>query len=57
MKTYHDLYDLLRSESEARDLFESLPLYIRTAINDRPDGINSLSSLQSYADNMTRGHV
>lgn len=55
MKTYPDLYELLRSDPEARDLFESLPFYLRTAINDRPDAINSIQSLQSYVDNMTKG--
>lgn len=55
MKTYPDLFELLRNETEARELFESLPMYVRTAINDRPNGINSLSSLRSYVDNMTKG--
>jgi hypothetical protein len=54
MKTYPDLYELLRCEAEARTLFASLPLYVRTAINDRPDGINSIASLRDYAENMTR---
>jgi hypothetical protein len=54
MKTYPDLYELLRCESEARMLFASLPMYVRTAINDRPDGINSMASLRDYVENMTR---
>ncbi len=55
MKKYPDLWELLRNEAEARDLFASLPMYIRTAINDRPSAINSLDSLRSYVDNMTKG--
>ncbi|MCL1965505.1 MAG: hypothetical protein FWF69_10700 [Firmicutes bacterium] len=54
MKKYPDLHELLRNEPEARELFEQLPFYVRTAINDRPDGINSIASLRDYADNMTR---
>ncbi len=55
MKTYPDLWALLRDDAGARDFFASLPLYVRTAINDRPSGINSLASLRSYAENMTKG--
>lgn len=55
MKTYPDLHELLRNESEARELFASLPLYVRTSINDRPDTINSIESLRTYMNNMTQG--
>ncbi len=55
MKTYPDLFALLRGESEARKLFADLPMYVRTSMNDRPNSINSLQSLQDYAHNLTRG--
>lgn len=57
MKTYPDLFELLRNDEEARKLFESLPLYVRTSINDRPNHINSLSSLRSYVDGFTKGNT
>ncbi len=55
MKKYPDLFELLRNEQEARDLFASLPMYVRTAINDRPGAINSIDSLRSYVANITSG--
>ncbi len=55
MKTYADLWDLLRNEAGARDLFASLPMAVRTQINDRPNTINSIDSLKSYVDNVTKG--
>ncbi len=57
MRTYPDLFELLRSEPEARELFASLPVYVRTSINDRPNAINSVDSLRSYAGNMTQGDI
>lgn len=55
MRTYPDLHELLRNEEEARALFASLPLYVRTSINDRPETINSIDSLRTYLNNMTQG--
>lgn len=55
MKTYPDLWELLRSDAEASELFASLPMYIRTSMNDRPNAINSIASLRSYADNLLSG--
>ena len=52
---YKDLYALLRREPEARRYFDSLPSYAREQIQTRPDGVNSLSSLKDYADNLLRG--
>ena len=54
MNKYPDLHELLRNDKEARDFFASLPLYVRTAINDRPGTVNSIASLRDYADNLTR---
>lgn len=55
MKHYADLYALLREDSDAREYFASLPLYVRTSINDRPQTINSFASLKSYVENFQDG--
>ena len=56
MKTYPDLFELLRKDERARAYFASLPEYVRTSINDRPDGINSLESLHAYVENFLSGN-
>ena len=56
MKKYPDLFELLRRDEQARAYFASLPEYVRTSITDRPDGINSLESLQAYAENFLSGN-
>lgn len=52
---YPDLNALLREEPEARQYYNQLPDYVRDQIAQRPGGVNSLASLQDYAENLTRG--
>ena len=55
MNTYRNLDTMLRSNSEAKAYFQSLPDYVREQISSRPGGVNSLESLKDYAENLTRG--
>ena len=52
---YNNMYTLLENDTEARQYFENLPDYVRTQINTRADNVNSLESLQDYAENLLRG--
>ena len=52
---YQDLYVLFENDTEARQYFESLPDYVRAQIKSRADNVNSLASLQDYAQNLLRG--
>lgn len=52
---YRDIYALMDSEPEAKAYFEKLPAYVRDQISTRADSVNSLASLQDYAENVTRG--
>lgn len=52
---YPDLSALLRGEPEARQFFNQLPDYVQSQIMTRSNGVNSLSSLKDYAENLTRG--
>lgn len=52
---YPNIYALMNSEPEAKRYFETLPGYVRDQICTRPEGVNSLSSLKDYAQNLTRG--
>lgn len=54
-KKYPDLYALMKDDPKAKEYFESLPDHIRSAISQRPSGVNSFESLWSYADNLTQG--
>lgn len=51
---YPDLNTLFQKNGEARKFYTSLTDYVREQIDTRPGGINSLKSLQNYADNLTR---
>ena len=42
-------------DPEAKDYFNALPGYVREHICTRPTHINSLESLQDYAENLLRG--
>lgn len=55
MQRYPDLYALIDRSSEAGQYYNSLPDYVRDAIRQRADSVNSLSSLQDYAENLLRG--
>lgn len=52
---YNDMYALFENDTEARQYFESLPDYVRAQIKTRADHVNSLESLQDYAENLLRG--
>ncbi|MCI1966702.1 MAG: hypothetical protein LKJ17_11330 [Oscillospiraceae bacterium] len=54
MQHYEDLYGLIRQDQEAKRYFRSLPNYVREAINQRAQAINSVESLRDYAENLTR---
>lgn len=55
MKTYPDLFALLKSEPEAKRYYDALPDYVRDQISTRASGVNSFASLRDYAQNLTRG--
>ncbi len=55
MKHYPDLHALLRDDPQAKDYFSGLPDYVREQIFTRAENVNSFSSLQDYAENLTRG--
>ncbi|MHB1314351.1 MAG: hypothetical protein ACYCX2_02560 [Christensenellales bacterium] len=52
---FSDLQTLLNFDPEARDYFNALPDYVREHIGTRPTHVNSLESLQDYAENLLRG--
>jgi len=54
-RKYNDLNALIEQNSEAKQYFSSLPDYVRDQIGQRSDHINSLASLQDYAENLLRG--
>lgn len=55
MKKYHDMYELMSSEEEAKKYFYSLPDYVRSQMSTRVSHINSFESLRDYAENLLRG--
>lgn len=55
MKKYRDMYELFKSDSQAKEYFDKLPDYVRDQISTRADGVNSFASLQDYAENLLRG--
>lgn len=54
-QNYADLNDLIRDDYEAKEFFYSLPDYVKDHIRQRADQVNSLASLQDYAENLLRG--
>ena len=54
-KKYQNLHTLLAAEAKAQAYYDSLPDYTRSQITTRADGVNSLDSLQDYAENLLRG--
>ena len=54
-KKYQNLDLLLEAEASARAYYDGLPDYVREHIESRKDGVNSLESLQDYAENLLRG--
>ena len=54
-KKYQNLDVLLAAEARARAYYEELPEYAREHISTRSSSVNSLASLQDYAENLLRG--
>lgn len=54
-KKYSDLQSLMNEDKNAKKYFNSLPDYVREQIQTRSDSVNSLQSLQDYAENLLRG--
>ena len=54
-KKYISLNELLIAEKSAKEYYESLPDYVRDQISWRDGAVNSLDSLQDYAENLLRG--
>ena len=49
------LDQLLTEDAKAAQYFSSLPDYVQQSIRTRSQSVNSLASLQDYADNLLRG--
>lgn len=52
---YTDLQTLISSDKNADDYFNALPDYVREQISTRSQSVNSIESLQDYAENLLRG--
>ena len=52
---YPDLYALLANMPDAAQYFNSLPGYVKDQIQTRPQGINTLEDLNSYAEKLLSG--
>lgn len=55
MKKYPDMYALFNSDAEAKRYYDALPAYVKEQIGTRAGSVNSLASLQDYAENLLRG--
>ena len=55
MNKYPNMYELFKSDPEAKQYFDKLPDYVQEQISTRADGVNSLESLKDYAENLLRG--
>ena len=54
-KKYPDLETLIQDDPEAKQYFIMLPDYVKDQIKQRSHNVNSLASLQDYAENLLRG--
>lgn len=52
---YPDLQTLMNQDKNAENYFNSLPDYVREQIRVRAYSVNSMASLQDYAENLLRG--
>jgi hypothetical protein len=55
MRKYPNMYELFKSEPQAKQYFDKLPDYVRDQISTRAGGVNSFESLKDYAENLLRG--
>ena len=54
-KHYSSLYSLIEQDANAMQYYRQLPDYVQQQISQRAQSVNSLSSLQDYAENLLRG--
>jgi len=52
---YNDLHTLINSDRNALEYFNALPDYVREQITTRSQSVNSIESLEDYAENLLRG--
>lgn len=52
---YKSLDELIQNDSSAKQYFTSLPQHVQEQIHQRSSNVNSLESLQDYAENLLRG--
>lgn len=55
MQKYSDMYELFKSDLNAKQYYDKLPDYVRDQISTRANGVNSFESLKDYAENLLRG--
>lgn len=55
MNKYSDMYSLFAEDPSAKQYFDKLPDYVQDQIKTRANNVNSLASLQDYAENLLRG--
>ncbi len=52
---YADLFQLIENDGKAKQYYNELPGYVREQIASKAGGVNSMASLQDYAENLLRG--
>lgn len=55
MNNYKDLNELLEAEPKAKGYYDTLPDYVKEAMQERSGGVNSFESMTNYVDKLTRG--
>lgn len=51
---YSGLYELMESDTKAKEYFDALPDYVKQSMEARQQNINSFASLEDYAQNLLR---
>ena len=54
MQKYHDIFELIQNDPNAKAYYEKLPDYMREQIGTRAEKVNSFASLRDYAENLAR---
>ena len=52
---YSGLDELIKNDSVAKQYYSKLPQYVQEQIGQKAHNVNSLASLQDYAENLLRG--
>ena len=55
MNKFKDLYDLLEHDTDAKEIFDKAPDYVKETIKERAQDINSYDHISGYIDKLTRG--